>query len=104
MQYGDFWVAARISGVVNPTEWFYSSCRKPGCYKKLKLSEGVNKCFKCFAIWESGILRYKITLRVVDLKGNASFLMWDRECQELIGMPATELYEKSIKVIFFLNL
>ncbi|XP_031108452.1 uncharacterized protein LOC116012924 [Ipomoea triloba] len=96
-KYGDFWVAARISGVVNPTEWFYSSCRKPGCYKKLKISEGVNKCFKCFQTWETGILRYKITLRVVDLKGNASFLMWDRECQELIGMPATELYEKSNK-------
>ncbi|XP_031091159.1 uncharacterized protein LOC115996161 [Ipomoea triloba] len=96
-KYGDFWVAARISGVVNPTEWFYSSYRKPGCYKKLKISEGVNKSFKCFQTWEIGILRYKITLRVVDLKGNASFLMWDRECQELIGMPATELYEKSNK-------
>ncbi|XP_031108662.1 uncharacterized protein LOC116013149 [Ipomoea triloba] len=96
-KYGDFWVATRIQGIVNPTDWFYSSCRKPGCYKKLKISEGVNKCFKCFQIWEIGILRYKITLRVVDIKGNASFLLWDRECQELIGIPATELYEKSNK-------
>ncbi|XP_031097000.1 uncharacterized protein LOC116001250 [Ipomoea triloba] len=96
-KYGDFWVAARIQGIVIPTNWFYSSCRKPGCNKKLKISEGVNKCFKCFKIWEDGILRYKITLRVVDMKGNASFLLWDRECQELIGIPAAELYEKSNK-------
>ncbi|XP_031099592.1 uncharacterized protein LOC116003769 [Ipomoea triloba] len=60
-KYGDLWVAARISGIVNPIDW------------------------------------YKITLQVVDMKGNASFLMWDRECQELIGIPATELYEKSNK-------
>ncbi|XP_031119005.1 uncharacterized protein LOC116022417 [Ipomoea triloba] len=96
-KYGDFWVAARISGIVNPTDWFYSSCRKPGCNKKLKISEGVNKCFKCLKIWEDGILRYKITLRVVDMKGNASFLLWDRECLELIGIPAAELYERSNK-------
>ncbi|XP_031104615.1 uncharacterized protein LOC116009435 [Ipomoea triloba] len=90
-------VAARISGIVNPTDWFYSSCRKPGCNEKLEISEGVNKCFKCLKIWEDGILRYKITLRVVDMKGNASFLLWDRECLELIGIIAAELYERSNK-------
>ncbi|XP_031101962.1 replication factor A protein 1-like [Ipomoea triloba] len=93
--HGEFWVAAKINGIEKSNDWCYTSCRKPGCNKKLKLSEGVLKCFKCNMTWEGGVLRYKIRLRVVDLKGTASFLLWDRDCMELIGTSATELYQRN---------
>ncbi|XP_031121180.1 uncharacterized protein LOC116024429 [Ipomoea triloba] len=39
--HGEFWVAAKINCIDNPNDWFYSSCRKTGCNKKLKVSEGI---------------------------------------------------------------
>ncbi|XP_019191053.1 PREDICTED: uncharacterized protein LOC109185567 [Ipomoea nil] len=36
-----------------------------------------------------------IKIRVVDIKGNAPFVMWDRECTELLGMSALELKQKN---------
>ncbi|XP_031120418.1 uncharacterized protein LOC116023556 [Ipomoea triloba] len=86
--FGEFWIAARINGIESPTDWFYTSCPKKGCNKKLELSEGVNKCFKCVQVHNTHVLRYKLRVRVVDMKGNASFLIWDRECMELIGIAA----------------
>ncbi|XP_031099852.1 uncharacterized protein LOC116004054 [Ipomoea triloba] len=93
--HGQFWVAAKINGIEKSNDWFYTSCRKPGCNKKLELSEGVLKCFKCNMTWEDGVLRYKLRLRVVDLKGTAALLLWDRECMELIGTSASELYQRN---------
>lgn len=52
--------------------------------------------------WENGVLRYKLRLRVVDLKGTAAFIMWDRECMELIGTSATELYQRNRNVSIFI--
>ncbi|XP_031120877.1 replication protein A 70 kDa DNA-binding subunit-like [Ipomoea triloba] len=90
---GEFWVAAKINGIETPNDWFYLSCPRKGCNKKLKVSEGVLKCFKCNTTWEDGVLRFKVKLRVVDMKGNASFMLWDRECFELIGIAASDLHE-----------
>ncbi|XP_031120316.1 uncharacterized protein LOC116023455 [Ipomoea triloba] len=95
-QFGDFWIAARINGVENPSDWFYISCPNKGCNKKLKLSEGVNKCFKCNKIPEGSITKYKIRVRMVDMKGTASFLLCDRECMDLLGLAAEDLYERNV--------
>nr|GMD76699.1 replication protein A 70 kDa DNA-binding subunit D-like [Ipomoea batatas] len=38
---GEFWVAAKISGIESPNDWFYLSCSRKGCYKKLKVFEGI---------------------------------------------------------------
>ncbi|XP_031095091.1 uncharacterized protein LOC115999376 [Ipomoea triloba] len=95
-QFGDFWIAARINGVENSSDWFYISYPNKGCNKKLKLSEGVNKCFKCNKIPEGSVTKYKIRVRVVDMKGTASFLLWDRECVDLLGLAAEDLYERNV--------
>lgn len=94
VQFWNFQVAARISGIESSNDWFYSSCKTRGCNKKLKVSERMNKCFKCLRSWSNGILTYKLRIGVVDIKGNASFLLWDRECMELIEIGATGLYDK----------
>ncbi|XP_031105202.1 uncharacterized protein LOC116010078 [Ipomoea triloba] len=94
--FGDFWIAARVNGVEKPSDWFYISCLKKGCNKALKLSEGVNKCFKCNEIPDGSVRKYKLRVRVVDMKGTASFLIWDRECVDLLGIAAEDLYERNL--------
>ncbi|XP_031116799.1 uncharacterized protein LOC116020465 [Ipomoea triloba] len=94
--FGDFWIAARVNGVEKPSDWFYISCPKKGCNKALKLSEGVNKCFKCNEIPDGSVRKYKLRVRVVDMKGTASFLIWDRECVDLLGIAAEDLYERNL--------
>ncbi|XP_031106179.1 uncharacterized protein LOC116010813 [Ipomoea triloba] len=63
-----------------------------GCNKKLKSDDkGLLFCEKCKRKWQKGVVRYKVVVRVADAHSDAPFLMWDRECSELLGMPAAEL-------------
>ncbi|XP_031116690.1 uncharacterized protein LOC116020352 [Ipomoea triloba] len=94
-QYGDYWVVAKIVGIEGALDWCYNSCKTQGCSKKLTLNtKGLYDSYKCNKTWAEGILRYRIKVRVVDRNGNAPFLLWDRECKELIGMSAVELRDK----------
>ncbi|XP_019179267.1 PREDICTED: uncharacterized protein LOC109174488 [Ipomoea nil] len=96
MQFGDFWVAARIVFIDDP-EWYYASCRTKGCNKKLKLKGKWLWCSTCDRNWGDGTLRYRVKVRVVDLDGNAHFLLWDRECLDLIGISADDLKDTHTK-------
>ncbi|XP_031099840.1 replication protein A 70 kDa DNA-binding subunit A-like [Ipomoea triloba] len=99
-QYDDYWVVAKIVGIENGLDWYYNSCKTSGCSKKLTLNaNGCYDCYKCNKTWGEGMLRYRLKVRVVDRNGNASFLLWDRECKELIGMSAVELRDKYPQVI-----
>ncbi|XP_019150223.1 PREDICTED: uncharacterized protein LOC109147039 [Ipomoea nil] len=40
---------------------------------------------------------YRIKVRVVDLDGNAPFLLWDRECLDLLGISADDLKDTHTK-------
>ncbi|XP_031111920.1 uncharacterized protein LOC116015894 [Ipomoea triloba] len=63
----------------------------PGCNKKLESKGRIYYCGKCESNCEEGKLRYKLKIRVADLEGNAPFLLWDRECNQLLGIFAAEL-------------
>ncbi|XP_019171192.1 PREDICTED: uncharacterized protein LOC109166757 [Ipomoea nil] len=75
-------------------DWYYMACLTPGCNRKLKAIEGVLSCDKCVKQFEEGTARYKLLVRVLDKTTDATFLLWDREVAELVGIPATLLYEK----------
>ncbi|XP_019181899.1 PREDICTED: uncharacterized protein LOC109177011 [Ipomoea nil] len=62
-----------------------------GCNKKLKLKGKWLWCSTCDRNWGDGTLRYRVKVRVVDLDGNAPFLLWDRECLDLLGVSADDL-------------
>ncbi|XP_019151976.1 PREDICTED: replication protein A 70 kDa DNA-binding subunit D-like [Ipomoea nil] len=94
-EFGEFWVAARIIFIDCDGEWYYPSCRTKSCYKKLEPQKEFLYCKDCDRTWGDGILRYRIKIRVVDIKGNAPFVMWDREYTELLGMSALELKQKN---------
>nr|GMC71470.1 replication factor A protein 1-like [Ipomoea batatas] len=89
---GDFYVPAIITRIETSGEWYYVSCKSAGCNKKLKSDDkGLLFCEKCKRKWQKGVVWYKVVVRVADAHSDAPFLMWDRECSELLGMPAAEL-------------
>nr|GLL42276.1 uncharacterized protein LOC109156722 [Ipomoea trifida] len=95
----DFYVPAEILGIEGSGKWFYISCMKPGCNKMLtEGDDGFLKCGKCKGQFVEGIVRYKLLIRVVDRTGDAPFQLWDREVADLVGVPASLLYQKYSKV------
>nr|GMC97860.1 replication protein A 70 kDa DNA-binding subunit D-like [Ipomoea batatas] len=75
----------------DPNDWYYDSCPKPNCNKKLELNYGMYDCGKCGGRFVKGILRYKLKIRVVDVNGTAPLLLWDREVLDLLCLKADEL-------------
>ncbi|KAH6770635.1 hypothetical protein C2S52_015438 [Perilla frutescens var. hirtella] len=86
-------VLKTIAQLFDGTE-YYISCKK--CPKKLQKIENRFFCGKCNKYDVSGNLRYKLKVHVVDETGSALFLLWDRECLQLIGRSAGELNTKNV--------
>nr|GMC93888.1 replication factor A protein 1-like [Ipomoea batatas] len=99
VQYGDYWVVAKIVDIDREKGWCYTSCQEKGCNKKVELdNDGFLACDKCKRHHGEGILRYRVKVRVVHGDGNAPFLVWDRECEQLVGVPASVLHERHPRV------
>ncbi|KAK6158074.1 hypothetical protein DH2020_005388 [Rehmannia glutinosa] len=86
---GNYWVFATIVSVETGSNWWYLACWR--CAKKIDAVGGEFYCEKCKRYDKSGNIRYKIHVRVIDTTGNVVFLMWDKECTELIGKTAFDL-------------
>ncbi|XP_019200270.1 PREDICTED: uncharacterized protein LOC109193897 [Ipomoea nil] len=100
LQDGDYYIPGEIMAIESSTDdWYYMACLTPGCNRKLKAIEGVLSCDKCVKQFEEGTARYKLLVRVLDKTTDATFLLWDREVAELVGIPATLLYEKYKKCV-----
>nr|GMD29931.1 replication factor A protein 1-like isoform X2 [Ipomoea batatas]GMD58734.1 replication factor A protein 1-like isoform X2 [Ipomoea batatas] len=95
---GEFWVAGKITGIETTGDWFFKSCL--GCYKKLSDNNGGLCCRNCGRKGQKGLLKYRLIVRVADGSSNAPFLIWDRECTELVGLTAEQLKEKYPEVHF----
>lgn len=105
-QDGDYYVPAQIVGIEGSRkgDWYYTSCMSQGCNKKLSEGDqGLLICGKCKKKWDQGCVRYKVVVRVVDKRDDAPFLLWDRECADLVGVPASLLFEKYLKVTYCLQ-
>nr|GMC47083.1 replication factor A protein 1-like [Ipomoea batatas] len=63
------------------------------------VTDGMNKCDKCLKGWCDGILRYRLRIRVVDMNGYASLLLWNREANELLGIGAQCLKDKHTETL-----
>ncbi|XP_019190822.1 PREDICTED: uncharacterized protein LOC109185298 [Ipomoea nil] len=98
-QNGEFYVPAEIVGIEGSFGWMYISCMSPGCNRKLSGQVGDFSCTHCNKKYQEGMARYRVKVIVLD-KGqkDAPFLLWDRECSELVGIPAHSLYLKYNKV------
>ncbi|KAH6820417.1 hypothetical protein C2S53_002575 [Perilla frutescens var. hirtella] len=87
------WVIATIDHINCSYGWSYFSCKR--CTKKLIKADHQFYYKGCNAYDSSATLRYKIKVHVKDDTGRAPFLIWDRECKQVIGKTAAELENNS---------
>nr|GMC64385.1 replication factor A protein 1-like [Ipomoea batatas] len=80
-------------------DWFYQSCKGPGCNKKVEVNNEMFECSKCRSRYDECIYRYKINVRVVDVKSTAPFLQSDREALDLVSVKVDELLAMQPKVM-----
>nr|GMD76509.1 putative transposase [Ipomoea batatas] len=101
---GYYYVPGTIVSIESGKKWFYNSCRKPGSFKSLILTETYYFCDTCKTNWAEGNVRYKVIVRVLDKTSDAPFVLWDKDCFDLLGIIAYDLKTKYSMVIFFLML
>nr|GMC62976.1 replication factor A protein 1-like [Ipomoea batatas] len=100
---GEFWVPAQIIGIESDVnDWFYQSCKGPGCNKKVEVNNEMFECSKCRSRYDECIYRYKINVRVIDVKSTAPFLQSDREALDLVSVKVDELLAMQPKVCLLL--
>nr|GMD19039.1 putative transposase [Ipomoea batatas] len=97
---GYYYVTGTIVSIESGKKWFYNSCRKPGCFKSLTLKETYYFCDTCKTNWAEGNVRYKVIVRVLDKTSDAPFVLWDKDCFELLGITAYDLKTKYSMVEF----
>ncbi|CAH9096034.1 unnamed protein product [Cuscuta epithymum] len=90
---GRHWVYGEIAGIDSHKEWSYVSCIS--CNRKVTPNGDSFVCLSCNS--SDAVLRYRVSIRVVDGTSHASFLLWDREVSCLIGRSATSLKEQVAK-------
>nr|GME10394.1 putative transposase [Ipomoea batatas] len=91
---GYYYVPGTIVSIESGKKWFYNSCRKSGCFKSLTLTETYYFCDTCKTNWAEGNVRYKVIVRVLDKTSDAPFVLWDKDCFELLGITAYDLKTK----------
>nr|GMC90793.1 replication protein A 70 kDa DNA-binding subunit B-like [Ipomoea batatas] len=51
-------------------------------------------CDTCKTNWAEGNVKYKVIVRVLDKTSDAPFVLWDKDCFELLGITAYDLKTK----------
>ncbi|XP_058733770.1 uncharacterized protein LOC131605432 [Vicia villosa] len=84
--------------VASPYGWYYRGCHSCSC-----IARGDRAPFECEAghFTEAEIFRYKIEIEVTHAGNSCNFLFWDRECELLLGLSASQLRHTMIKVFPF---
>ncbi|XP_058745846.1 uncharacterized protein LOC131618695 [Vicia villosa] len=82
--------------VASPYGWYYRGCHACSC-----IARGDRAPFECEAghFTEAEIFRYKIEIEVTHAGNSCNFLFWDRECELLLGLSASQLRHTMIKML-----
>ncbi|XP_019198897.1 PREDICTED: uncharacterized protein LOC109192654 [Ipomoea nil] len=84
-QNGEFYVSAKIVVIEGSFGWMYISCMSLGCNRKLYEQVGDLICTTCDKKYKEGMVKYRVKVIVLDKGlGDVPFLLWDRECSELV--------------------
>ncbi|CAH9101944.1 unnamed protein product [Cuscuta europaea] len=95
-QDGTYWLLGEIVSLDNYKDWCYLSC--PTCNKKIKPEDERFRCITCDTTLPEGILRYKVSVCVMDDSGHTTFTLWDRECIDIVGKTTAALRNEVEKV------
>ncbi|KAK6138097.1 hypothetical protein DH2020_028161 [Rehmannia glutinosa] len=90
---GSFWICARVVSISE--DWWYLACTN--CGKKMHQAVDNFYCVKCDDLFHTGVLRYMITVQVVDESASATLLCWDRDWENLIGKSCTDLRREHLE-------
>nr|XP_043611490.1 uncharacterized protein LOC122583121 [Erigeron canadensis] len=112
---GDFVVDATIAMLEQEFGWFFVGCRKDGkkVLSKMEYMEIADEdeitdqlinapvdslwCRKEKAIATEVVPKFRVTIRVQDSTDSASFVMWDRDVQKLLGLSANDIRQRQLK-------
>ncbi|KAL5082293.1 hypothetical protein RYX36_010714 [Vicia faba] len=80
--------------VASPFGWYYHSCHLCPC-----ITHGDIPPFECEAGHSIGaeIFRYKIEIEVAYAGKSCNFVFWNRECELLLGVSASQLHHTMIQ-------
>ncbi|KAH1243202.1 Replication protein A DNA-binding subunit B [Glycine max] len=80
--------------VMNNHSWCYPACVQ--CHRKTDIQTGPFTC-GCGKNNDQPVLRYRVEVMVSQNNDSSKFLLWDRECAELIGQTADEVNRVKIE-------
>ncbi|CAI8592540.1 unnamed protein product [Vicia faba] len=82
--------------VASPFGWYYHFCHLCPC-----IARGDIPLFECEAGHSIGaeIFRYKIEIKVAYAGKSCNFVFWNRECELLLGVSASQLRHTMIKML-----
>ncbi|CAA0834977.1 Unknown protein, partial [Striga hermonthica] len=75
----DTWVCATIDSIID--NWWYLACLRCNC--SMENDNGSYTCRK--SSHTRGTFRYKIQFGVSDASASATFVCWDKDCQNIVG-------------------
>ncbi|VFQ74628.1 unnamed protein product [Cuscuta campestris] len=94
---GYYWIMADIVSVENYKDWYYLACNNKTCSRKVYVDGDCFRCEQCEKTMTHVEYRYKVTLTLMDESGHATFILWDQECKEIMGIPASKLRDIMIE-------
>ncbi|VFQ92010.1 unnamed protein product [Cuscuta campestris] len=94
---GYFWIKGEIDSLGPMRSWSYLGCTE--CNMKVHPEDARFKCDGCDKTIPHGVYKYKVIVRVVDESGSghAAFVLFDKECTQLLGVSAFLLREAMVE-------
>ncbi|KAK1370449.1 hypothetical protein POM88_036541 [Heracleum sosnowskyi] len=84
-----FHCKAKISGIIDGNGWYYICCSK--CARAVKQVEGKYYCANCVEESSAYTQRYRVVIHVDDVSGSTSFTLFNKEAEQLIGIPLQKI-------------
>ncbi|XP_057439884.1 uncharacterized protein LOC130731626 isoform X1 [Lotus japonicus] len=85
---GLFIVLGKISGLIEGEKWWYASCQ---CRKAVTIEDGLYYCGSCCTHVVEFTPRFRLKFEVCDGDELATFVMFDTDCQNMLGKSCREL-------------
>ncbi|KAK1362001.1 hypothetical protein POM88_046475 [Heracleum sosnowskyi] len=84
-----FLCKAKIISILDGNGWYYICCSK--CARAVKQLEGKYYCAHCVEESSSYTQRYRVVIHVEDASGSTSFTLFNKEAEQLIGIPLQKI-------------
>ncbi|XP_075657455.1 replication protein A 70 kDa DNA-binding subunit D-like [Castanea sativa] len=91
-----FYCMAVVKKVNAENGWYYISCTD--CHKNAKTIGSTFWCEGCKKEFSSPTRRYWLELHVKDVSGSTIFVVFDKEAEKIVRIPATQVCTIEVKI------